>query len=381
MKILAVSHSALLKSYQEKYEILANKFGHEVLLLTQKKRAEGGGRVVIAKERQAGGLYVKTLSCLLPSSLRRHTYLGLTAYARGFKPQLIYAENEPQAESTRQSLAAARKFKSKFVFFTWENIPQKFTGRKQRIEQYVYKESDGAISGNRDGEGILRQQKYQKPTAVIPQYGINPKIFKPQDDSQLRQSLRLEGNFIVGYVGRLLPEKNIASLIQAVRRLPDNVELIILGSGPERETLGNLTSRLGLSERIKFITAIPYQQIPLYMNLFNVLVLPSITTASWKEQFGRVLPEAMACKTPVIGSDSGEIPNVIGKAGLVFPEGNIDGLVAAIQKLMSDKAFYNQLANKGHVRAAELYSNEGIARQMHDFFASIVKTNGDKNRH
>ena len=107
------------------------------------------------------------------------------------------------------------------------------------------------------------------------------------------------------------------------------------------------------------------------MNLFSVLVLPSITTRSWKEQFGRVLPEAMACQTPVIGSDSGEIPNVIGRAGSVFPEGNITELTKCLHKLFSDKAFYNNLARRGQARAQELYTNEGLARQLHDFFTKI----------
>lgn len=379
MKILAVSHSALIESYQEKYDFLANKFGHEVLLLTQKKREEGGGRQVEAQDRQNGNLFVKTLPSLFTKSLRRHFYLGLTGYARGFQPDLIYAENEPQAASTYQALKAANKFKAKFVFFTWENIKQSYSGRKRKIEKKVLKKSTGAIAGNREGQQILKELGFKEDIAVIPQYGINPDVFYPQDGKGLREKLSLQGRFIIGYVGRLLPEKNIASLIQALANLPETCVLIIIGSGSEEETLQRQVEKLELSDRVNFIPAVSYEDIPKYMNLFDTLVLPSITTNSWKEQFGRVLPEAMACQTPVIGSDSGEIPNVIGKAGLVFPEGNVQKLTTAIKKLLTDKSFYNLIAAQGAKRALQLYTNEAIAGQMNDFFLKLL-SNENKGR-
>jgi len=372
MKILAISHSALIHEYQEKYDFLANKFGHEVLLITQTRRTEGGGREVVAKPRQNGNLIVKPLFSFFPSRLRRHFYPTLGGYVRGFKPQLIYAENEPQAEATAQALRAAKNLRVPLVFFTWENIEQTYRGRKKRTEKRVLTDAAGAIAGNSDGREILQRQGFRKPIAVMPQYGINPEFFNPRDASALAATLGLSGKFVIGYVGRLLPEKNIACLIRALKLLPDNCRLLILGNGPEKNTLENLVTELNLSDRIKFVPAVAYQDIPLYMSLFSVLVLPSITTRSWKEQFGRVLPEAMACQTPVIGSDSGEIPNVIGNAGLVFPEGNIARLRAAIEKLFSDKAFYNHLARSGQTRAQRLYTNEGLAEQLHEFFTKIT---------
>ena len=70
----------------------------------------------------------------------------------------------------------------------------------------------------------------------------------------------------------------------------------------------------------------PSTEVPAVLRALDVLVLPSLTTPSWKEQFGRVLQEAMACAIPVVGSDSGEIPHVIGDAGLVTPEGDAAAL-------------------------------------------------------
>jgi len=82
----------------------------------------------------------------------------------------------------------------------------------------------------------------------------------------------------------------------------------------------------------------------------DVLVLPSKTMPTWKEQFGRVLIEAMACQVSVIGSSSGAIPEVIGKAGLVFKEGNAADLRAKIEQLKSSPKVRKELAQKGYRR-------------------------------
>ena len=81
---------------------------------------------------------------------------------------------------------------------------------------------------------------------------------------------------------------------------------------------------------------VPSTEIPRLLNELDVLVLPSLTRRNWKEQFGRILIEAMACEVPVVGSSSGEIPHLIADAGLVFPEGDVEALRDALCKLMQD---------------------------------------------
>ncbi len=108
------------------------------------------------------------------------------------------------------------------------------------------------------------------------------------------------------------------------------------------------------------------------MQKLDALVLPSLTRPNWIEQFGRVLPEAMACETPVIGSSSGEIPHVIGEAGLVFQEGNVQELVACVRKLLDDPELYARLAVEGRQRVLENYTQEQIARQTYEVYKEIL---------
>lgn len=374
MKILVISHSAVIERYQQKFEFLANRLGHEVLLVIPKTWVEGGQQMVHGRDRVKGNLRVRALTCFLRPSLRRHFYWGLTSIAKKMRPDLIYAEEEPQARVADQAAMIAKRRDAKFIFFTWENIPQVYRGEKKRIEERIYRQSDGAISGNQAGREILQNNGYQKPIEIIPQYGVDPDFFHWTEASILRKTLKLENRFIIGYVGRLLPEKNIASLLQTLTALPSASTLVLIGNGPEQATLEKRSQELRLGDRVKFIPAVSYEQMPQYFSLFHVLVLPSITTQRWKEQFGRVLIEAMACGIPVIGSDSGEIPRVIGGAGLIFPEGNITRLVQNLQLIYSRPAQARKFSQLGRSRVEALFTNEKIAERLGFFFKKITTT-------
>ena len=87
------------------------------------------------------------------------------------------------------------------------------------------------------------------------------------------------------------------------------------------------------------------------MQSLDILVLPSLTTRTWKEQFGRVLVEGMAAGCVIIGSDSGAIPEVIGDAGIIVPEGNPEALADAIVRVRDDRHLRNSLRETGYTRA------------------------------
>jgi glycosyltransferase involved in cell wall biosynthesis len=105
----------------------------------------------------------------------------------------------------------------------------------------------------------------------------------------------------------------------------------------------------------------------------DVLVLPSRTTPQWKEQFGHVLIEAMACGTPVIGSNSGAIPDVIDAAGLLFPEGDVDALAAHLCRLANNPKELHLMSQRGRERVADMYTHERIAEQTMEVYRSVTQ--------
>src|SRR5690606_30118342 len=133
------------------------------------------------------------------------------------------------------------------------------------------------------------------------------------------------------YIGRFVEEKGVLDVLDALALCPPDARVLFVGSGPMLDAIKARGAELNLADRVLFLQHQPLAELPAVMNALDALVLPSRTTPRWKEQFGRVIIEAHACATPVIGSDSGAIPAVIGEAGLTFPEGDAAALAKAIE--------------------------------------------------
>lgn len=209
--------------------------------------------------------------------------------------------------------------------------------------------ADGAIAGNRDAETVLRSKGFNRPVWVLPQFGIDPDLYPPRD--------RPPGStFVVGYVGRLVRLKGLDLLLRACRALDEPWRLVLVGDGEERHALQRLSQELGLGARVQFRGEVASTEVPRVLHDFDVLVLPSRSAPNWREQFGRALVEAMACAVPVIGSDSGEIPHVIGDAGLVFPEEDWRALADHLRALQRDPVRRASLGQIGRQRALSHFS-------------------------
>ena len=108
------------------------------------------------------------------------------------------------------------------------------------------------------------------------------------------------------------------------------------------------------------------------MNALHVLILPSLTTASWKEQFGRVLIEAGACGVAVIGSSSGAIPEVVGDAGLIFSEGDVATFTEQITRLRTDTSLRENCGKIGYDRAHGKFSWQCVADGMMAIYRELL---------
>ncbi|MGB5972409.1 MAG: glycosyltransferase, partial [Nodosilinea sp.] len=213
--------------------------------------------------------------------------------------------------------------------------------------------------------------------------GVDETLFEPQPQLELGASLNIPSDaFVVGYCGRFVEEKGLLTLCDALatlRDLPQPWVWLLVGRGNLRDIVQAKADAAGIGDRLRWVTGIPHDQVPSYINLMHTLVLPSETTdtfktltaTGWKEQFGHVLIEAMACAVPVIGSDSGEIPNVIGQAGLVFPEGNVPALADQLRLLMGNPDRRQELAEAGYHRAISCYTNRALAKQLLGFYEEI----------
>jgi len=165
-------------------------------------------------------------------------------------------------------------------------------------------------------------------------YGVDFGVFRPKSRDLCREKLGIPKDVkLIGNIGRFDEEKGLQNLIGAVGRL-DGYYLMLLGGGAHEPTLQKLIDSLGLRKRFFHFKNIDRQDLTYYYNVLDVFVLPSLTTPDWKEQYGRVLVEAMACGVPVVGSSSGAIPEVLEgyPKGLVFKEDDVTDLAKKIKE-------------------------------------------------
>jgi glycosyltransferase involved in cell wall biosynthesis len=303
---------------------------------------------------------------LLPVALsgynHLHFYRGLEAVATAVQPELFHVDEEHYSVVTFQAMRLARRHRIPALFFSWQNIWKRYPVPFRLIERYNFAVASAAIVGNSEAASVLRRKGFSKPIDLIPQFGVDPERFRRLDRNQLRRRFGIPPERrVIGYIGRLVAEKGLAVLIEALALLPADTLLLLIGGGPLRAALEQQAERLGLETRVRFIEPIASQAVPDWLNVFDCLVLPSLTRPNWKEQFGRVLIEAMACEVAVVGSDSGEIPNVIGSAGVIVPEGDAVTLGRAMGALLRDPDRRQILSRAGRERVLKQFTQRLVA--------------------
>jgi glycosyltransferase involved in cell wall biosynthesis len=354
MKLLMVSKSSVVAAHHGKLEELV-RMGVDLTLIVPPR---WGSQPLEIRESE---LYrIRVLPCLLTGYTHFHFY---PVRIGPIDADVVYLEEEPWSLVTHQFVRLCVKARKPVIFTTWQTISKTYPPPFSYFERYTFAHAGAAIAGNKEAVELLRTRGFTKPVSIIP-YGVYPEVFFRRESSLLRSKLGLGDSFVIGYVGRVIAAKGIADLIQAFAVLPQQCRLLIVGDGDFRGEGERLAGGLGVHSRIHWVPQIPSLEVPDYLSAMDALVLPSRTTAGWKEQFGRVLIEAMACETPPVGSISGEIPNVIGDAGLVFPEGDVNGLAAQLLRLVQNPGLVTELGKRGRARVLEFFTQRRMAEQV-----------------
>ena len=373
MKIVVVSHSSVVGLYQQKLALMRRKSDDEISLITPLSWREGG-REVIAETRRYPELDVTPLRVHWHNRLNRHFYSWRTMkeYFRIRRPDLVFVEEEPWSFCAMQMRHFCRSNAVPYVFFTWENIRRRYNLVQEYIFRNVLGSAAAAVAGSWDTAEIVRGRSFEKPILIQPQYGVDPTIFYRKAASRFRDGWRVSGP-VIGFAGRLVAEKGIDLFLKAFDALTVSATCVIAGSGPEFNSLKEYAVRLRRAQDIYFIGPVPHDQIPDFLSALDIIVLPSRTTLTWKEQFGRILIEAMACEVCTVGSDSGAIPAVIGTSGWIYQENDLRALTKILEDLCSDGEERKRFAAAGRSRVLEHFTNDILAQRLHNFFHQILE--------
>jgi glycosyltransferase involved in cell wall biosynthesis len=154
----------------------------------------------------------------------------------------------------------------------------------------------------------------------------------------------------IAFLGRLVSDKGADLLLQAFAALqPTDWRLSVIGNGPERAALERLCAELGVSDSVDFRGALQGEALVQTLNQHEILVVPS----RWREPFGVVALEGLACGCVVLASDGGGLPDAVGTAGMLFRRGDQADLQAQLGRLLSDPCLREQLRARatGHLQA------------------------------
>lgn len=388
MKVTLVSHSAVIDVYQDKFRHLAQYPDIDLTVIIPEAYREGSS--IVEGFEGTGGYTVVKLPVFFGNSGRQnlHFYRSLLPTLQQLQPDILHLEEEPESIVTAQGLYCASRLASrpKTIIYTWRNIAK--THREwprtklQRyiyplVERYTLQHADFVVAGNREVVDVCHTSMgVTQPMSVIP-HGVDPETYHPAPpDPALRQELGLRGT-VIGFIGRMMHMKGVESLIRAyahtTEAYPDTT-LLLLGAGPDREFFEEVATSLGIRDRVLFKDFVPVAEVVRYINLMDMMVLPSLTVPDWKEQLGRVLLEAMACEVPIIGSSSGEIPHVIADTGLVFPEGNVQALADALTRYLRSPEERRRFALAGKQRVLDEYTNQQVARKMYEMYKQLMQS-------
>ncbi|NJO41832.1 MAG: glycosyltransferase family 4 protein [Cyanobacteria bacterium RU_5_0] len=393
MKILVASHTYIVDLNCEKFRTLADlEPDIEVTIVVPKRWRPGGvqNRTIETRFWQEGSFRVVPIANFSQNNQGLLCFgTEIVSLLREFRPDIIQVEQGAKSLAYAELISLNRmlKLEAKNIFFTWWNLPYNLKFPVSLLEAYNLRHTHGSVVGNQDGAEILRQRGYEGMIQVMPQLGVDESLFRPQSQPKLAAQLGIQQNeFVVGFVGRFVEEKGLLTLCDALTKLGETDrpwKWLLLGRGSLKQMVMERAQGAGISDRLIWVESVPHDDVPRYINLMNALVLPSqtakqfktLTAVGWKEQFGHVLIEAMACQVPVIGSDSGEIPHVIANTGLVFPEGNSIELRDRLRQLINQPELATELSKQGYKRAINCYTNRALAQQQLNFYRQIISEN------
>src|SRR5436190_8028346 len=300
LRVLRIAHASLTPALRERERAVARNYPNvemEVITTYRWREAE------IDVEVAADDLFpVRSARTHLSKHIQLFAYdpRPIIAALKEHKPHLIDMSHEPYSVPCAEILTLRDRYApgTPVVMQTNQNIYHRYPPPFNWLEQRAFRKVAAAYVCSESVREVLRAKGFSKPAPIIP-FGVDLRAFKQRSET------RVKGRTI-GFVGRMLPGKGLNILADALTKLRDEQwQLLVVGDGSERESFTKQLGEAGLLDRTKFTGAVSYELTPEYFQEIDVLVIPTQTTERIREQFGRVIVEAMACGVPVIGSTCG----------------------------------------------------------------------------
>jgi glycosyltransferase involved in cell wall biosynthesis len=375
LRILTIGHSYVVRLNRSVPAALAALPGVEVTIAAP-ANFEGDLRSMTL-EGNVGGEHYRLVPLRTRFSQRIHFFSyenrALFRLIREGHFDIVHAWEEPYILAGWQVARAVGPTETRFSFRTAQSLVKSHPPPFNLFEKQAFARAQGWVAGGQLVYDAMVKKGLPAQRGRVLTLAVDMTHFQPLPEAErdkVRAELGLRGP-VVGYLGRLVPDKGLHMLMQSLEQLRSPWSFLALGSGPMKADIERWAAERGWSDRVR-IVLVKHDEVPRYLNAMHMLVAPSLTMPNWKEQFGRMLIEAFACGVPVVGSDSGEIPHVIDTAGLVVREGDAKAWAEAMEGLLTDPTRRAALAQAGLERCRAKYSNEVVARGYLEFFQKMM---------
>jgi glycosyltransferase involved in cell wall biosynthesis len=284
-----------------------------------------------------------------------------------FRPDLVHIEEEPWTQPAALALGLGRRLGIRTVLSTSESLPRRYSIAQRFRRERNLRLATGVIGANRLALALATRRRPSVPSVSLPQIGITPPA------AVARQP---HAGLAIGFLGRLVPERGLDLLFRACVGLTGKWTLTVIGTGPSQEELEALSERLGLSARVSWLGALPRETVDQIWPRLDCLVYPARTTERWVASTARAALHAMANGVPVLATDTGALPEIVGDTGRIVPEEDVPALAAALESLFADRAECERLGGAARRRIMDEFSDGAIAGKTLTFWRSLTPATG-----
>lgn len=378
MRLLTISYGFLLqRAYQWKAVELSARCDRLLAIVPERWKELWSDRTLTC---EPGPLdRVDHLQVPLRLKIDKHFALlpsgRLRTVLRDFQPDVVEFDNEPFNLGSAQLVYAVGRHapEARVFLHAAQNLLKRYPPPFHWTERYVFRRCAGVFARSEAAERVLVTRGLPARKIHRMGHGVSLREFAPAARRQLDATAGTTGPTAgttrpVLYVGALTRQKGVDVLLRACALSRRFQRLVVAGDGPERPELEASARDLGLARRCEFRGSVGHDELLELYGSAACLVLPARTTPTLVEQFGRVLIEAMAAGCPVIASDSGNVPTVVGDAGLVVPEEDAGALAAAMDRVLDDSALRRDLQGRGLERVRREYEWSVVADRMMEIF-------------
>jgi glycosyltransferase involved in cell wall biosynthesis len=373
VRVLVIDHNAVRQDGRRLYAAFQSEGVAAVTIVGPRSWREFG--LPLSYEEGGDGPHYVALPAYFAPRHQRVLYGGLQKVLIRVCPDIILCNAEPENFLALQVVHARRRRSvlSKIVLISWRNVdyrdvgyPYRLGAIHHRIEKHVLRSVDSIIVHSSPGRELYRRHGFADVEWIPP--CVDTGAFAPAGHVNEARGADLH----VGFVGRFTTLKGGEDLLRAMRETPESVSLLMVGGGEKEKGWRNMAAALGIAKRVKWHPPVPHEHMAGVLRTLDVLVLPSRTGRLWKEQFGRVLIEAMSAGVVVAGSSTGEIPVVIGKAGLLYAEGDIGQLAALLRSLAADPSLRQRCQRAGRERVEAQFSIQAVLPLYRQLFSRLA---------